>query len=74
MRHIFCVSLQKEFITLVLSQSEVGEFVGCFYQESATGDPRACSGCQVINIHMDLNPCFPFPPACFLPQTIKDCH
>lgn len=63
-----------EFIILVLPKSVVGEYLGCFYQQSATSDPRACAGCQVIDIHMDLNLYFPFSPACFLPQTIKDCH
>lgn len=41
MRHIFCVSLQMEFIILVLSKPVVDEYLGCFYQQSAMGYPQS---------------------------------
>lgn len=37
MRHILCVSLQMEFIILVLCKSVVDEYLGCFYQQRAVG-------------------------------------
>lgn len=37
MKHILCVSLQMEFIILVLSKSVVAEYLSCFYQQRAMG-------------------------------------